>query len=310
MSISECSTTRSPTNEMNWTSTGQKYPGDSKTDFTLDDVRRVPHAAPQPRLESAFLSHLPYDCRLIIYHFVFSTPFTRIERYRHPKIQSSSSPAFSYISPTPSTSPSPSRLHTTTRPQDPSPLSLLLTCRQLSTEALPTLYSSTTFLFTHPLTLSSFLSLSPAPGLQALRSIILFYGRVDWRAGGPIYDYDVTLDPLSAWTHAFSQLARLPSLRNLEVWLSHRNNIPPQTARRPREGCVDEGAEERHGYLFEVLGSVRGVREYTVRVSWDPVDVLDMKEWPFRVELMSADEMVRRRGEEGWPGSRGVEGCD
>lgn len=73
---------------------------------------------------------------------------------------------------------------------------------------------------------------------------------------------------------------------------------------------MDEGAEERHGYLFEVLGSVRGVREYTVRVSWDPVDVLDMKEWPFRVELMSADEMVRRRGEEGWPGSRGVEGCD
>lgn len=253
------------------------------------NIRQVPHALSHIQSESHLLSSLPLDCRLIIREFTLYTPHTRIERQQPPHSHHS---AFIYQRKSLKPDELPYRLTTAGGNKDEKPLSLLLCCRQTYAETLKILYSYTTFVFALPQDLYYFQALASPAGLQYMESVILAYGRIDWRANGPIYDYDGV--SLGYWEDAFKSLAKRKSLRHLQVWLSHRNNLAPDVTRRPREGGGNEAMEKRHRRLFEVMGGVK-VRKFTVRLTWNPVDVLGRREWPFRVELQTADEMVRAK---------------
>jgi hypothetical protein len=248
--------------------------------------RVLPHLPALDQSQSALLSRLPHDCRFLIWQYVLSTPYTRLERWR-PLYNGPSAWARGDVAMDANCFPY--RLVSAGSNKPETPTALLLCCRKLYMEALKILYSSTTFVFAMPRDLHCFQVLASPTGLQDLRRIILAYGRVDWHGRGPLHD--ATRESLREFGDAFHGLGRRASLKEVQVWLSHRDDVAPGEARRPWQEGGSEEAEKRHQELFDVFGSV-SVPDFSIHLTWNPKDVLDQQKWPFKVELQTADEMV------------------
>lgn len=105
----------------------------------------------------------------------------------------------------------------------------------------------------------------------------------------------------------------MPSLQTLSIWLGHRQSLSPEFERRPwdstraqRDYLDNEPLlERRHDKFFELLGNVQGVKEFTLHLTWNPIDVLERREcrWPFQVKLWTSEAMrdVISLGKTGFP---------
>jgi hypothetical protein len=241
-------------------------------------------------VSKCFVLSVPLDCRVLVWHHVLCAPYTRLERWRPPYNGPS---AWARGVDTLDADFFPYRLVSAGGGHQETPLALLLCCRQVHFEALKILYSSTTFVFAMPRDLRGFQVLASPTGVKTVRGIFLVYGRVDWRGNGPLHDTDGK--SLREWEDAFRELGNKVSLRELQIWLSHRNDEPLDEARRPwAEGSGDERAENRHQGLFDVFRSV-SVPDFTVRLTWNPKDILDQQDRPFKVKLQTADAMVNAK---------------
>ncbi|KAF1848009.1 uncharacterized protein K460DRAFT_414641 [Cucurbitaria berberidis CBS 394.84] len=256
----------------------------------------LPSAEPYRQIQSILLEKLPLNCRLLIWTYVLQAPYTRIERWR-PSYYGSSITAygvealdadcFPYRLSTPDT-----EMHEGTKKHE-KPLALLLSCRQLYAEALQLLYSSTTLVFANPTDIYCFQVTASPKGLASVNGLIIAFGKIDWPNNGPFHHED----GLKEWEHAFYNLDKMPSLRELQGWFYHGEfNNPKELvwARRPwDERMESEAVEQRHKRLFDLFGNV-DVPSFTINLTWKPEDLLSQRAWPFEINVQTNDEIFRR----------------
>ena len=155
------------------------------------------------------------------------------------------------------------------------------------------LYSSTTFVFATPVDAHCFQLVVSPKGLASVRSLIIASDRVDEGLFCP-NNTQRTQFTLKEWEGAFHDLQKMLALRELQVWLIHRNTkeLNSVQVRRPwKEGTGNEAVEQRHRKLFDVLGTAR-VNDFTVSFTWNPEDLLKQHEWPFKAKLQTKYEMA------------------
>ncbi|KAF2675611.1 hypothetical protein K458DRAFT_397797 [Lentithecium fluviatile CBS 122367] len=255
--------------------------------------RALPHAEPCRQIQSFLLEKLPLDCRLLVWKHVLQVPYTRIERWRPPYyggsisaygVDALNADCFPYRLSTPTM-----ERHEATKKQE-KPVALLLSCRQMYTEALEVLYSSTTFVFAIPMDIHCFQVTASPEGLASVKNLIISFGKIDWPNNGPFHQKD----GLREWEDTFHSLDKMPSLRELQIWFYHGGPGQPKElvwARRPwEERMGSEAVEQRHKKLFDLFATAH-VPEFTVNLTWKPEDLLSQREWPFRVNLQTYKEL-------------------
>ncbi|KAF1939133.1 hypothetical protein EJ02DRAFT_514009 [Clathrospora elynae] len=213
----------------------------------------LPHAEPCPQSQSFFLEKLPLNCRLLVWDHILQAPYTRIERWR-PPYYGSSITAYS--------------------------------------EALEVIYSSTTFVFATPMDIHCFQVTALLEGLASVKALIISFGRIDWPNNGPFHQEE----GLKEWEHVFHGIDKMPSLRELQVWYYHGDFGKPKElvwARRPwEERMGSEAVEQRHRKLFDLFATV-DLPKFTINLMWKPEDLLAQREWPFRIDPQTNDEIYR-----------------
>ncbi|KAF2438113.1 hypothetical protein P171DRAFT_437195 [Karstenula rhodostoma CBS 690.94] len=254
---------------------------------------RLPHADARPQIQSLLLKKLNLDCRLIIWRHVFHVPHTRLERWRPLGIWSLKDASrldadcFPY------------RISTPGRFEQPScsnlppgnTLALLLCCRQLYSEGLKLLYSSTSFVFSRPLDLHCFQLVVSPEGFGHVKSLIIAHGRVD--SDEPLFTEHIEYgqERFQKWEKAVHSLHEIRHLQELQVLLSHRVSGEIHPTQRPwRDGAGRTSIERRHQQLFELFETVNAT-DLTIMLSWNPTDVLSQRNWRFRLMLQTADEI-------------------
>lgn len=127
-------------------------------------------------------------------------------------------------------------------------------------------------------------------GLASVKALIISFGKIDYPNIGPFHQEE----GLKEWEHAFHGIDKLPSLRELQVWCYHGDFNKPQQlvwARRPwEERMGSEAVEQRHRKLFDLFATV-DVPEFTINLTWKPEDLLVQREWPFRIDLQTNEEI-------------------
>jgi hypothetical protein len=63
--------------------------------------------------------------------------------------------------------------------------------------------------------------------------------------------------------------------------------FPPRPWKR---GTGNPVAERRHQKLFDIFGTAH-VPDFTVNLTWNPADLLSQREWPFKANVMAADDI-------------------
>jgi hypothetical protein len=178
------------------------------------------------------------------------------------------------------------------------------------TEAIPFLYT-TTLVFETPREFHSFRLVASPDGLASIRGVIIAYGRVDWTNVGSLYFQHARNNQasLTQWEEALQDLSKLSSLRELQIFLYHRNRDSEgkengvqvaDAARRPWNKDVDDTElEMRHSLFFDMFAKVRKgsyydkeldswcVPDFTLNLSWYPKE----HEMPFSINHMSSDEI-------------------
>ncbi len=166
-------------------------------------------------------------------------------------------------------------------------------------EGLSILYSIT-FVFALPLDLYSFRSYASPEGLGGIRSLIIAFGQTDQFHKGLFRCNGTMLTPgsLDDWEKVLHGLERMKRLHELQILLGHRfgenkRGSSPDLERRPWKN-EDENPimEERHEKLFELLGSVN-VPNSTLHLTWNPEDVLCLRQWPFKVNLQTIQNVMQ-----------------
>ncbi|KAF2872891.1 hypothetical protein BDV95DRAFT_568256 [Massariosphaeria phaeospora] len=145
------------------------------------DRRALPHAGPRRQGLGSLLEQLHLDCRLLIWEHVLRTPHTRLERWRPPCDVRTRS--FHFNEQDLDADCFPYRMTTAGSEKLEKPLALLLCCRQMYSEALPILYSSTTFVLSSAMDLHCFRLISSPNGFTRVRGLVITAGRVDWPDG-------------------------------------------------------------------------------------------------------------------------------
>jgi hypothetical protein len=154
------------------------------------------------------------------------------------------------------------------------------------------LYSSTTLVFANPMDVYCFQVTASPKGLASVKSLVITFGKIDWPDNGPFHHQE----GLKEWEHAFYNLDKMPSLRALQVWFYHGHFNEPKElvwARRPwKEKMESDTVEQRHKRLFDLFGSVV-VPTFTIYLTWKPEDLLSQREWPFKIDVHTNDEIFR-----------------
>jgi hypothetical protein len=66
----------------------------------------------------------------------------------------------------------------------------------------------------------------------------------------------------------------------------------PELERRPwKDDWGSQTSEERHYKLFNLFGAIK-VPNFTIYLTWKPEDVLSWRQWPFRIQLQTKDQML------------------
>ncbi|KAF2829384.1 hypothetical protein CC86DRAFT_465003 [Ophiobolus disseminans] len=253
----------------------------------------LPSAKPCRQTQSNLLQKLPSNCRLLIWTHVLEAPYTRVERWRPSYngisilahgVEALDADCFPYRLSTPDT-----ELHEGVKKCE-KPLALLLSCRQIYTEALKLLYSSTTFVFGSPKDIHCFQATAFSQGLASVKNLIIAFGKVDWPNSGPFNHKE----GLKEWEYVFNNLDKVPSLRELQVWFYHGEFNKPKElvwARRPwEERRASDAVEQKHQRLFDLFGDV-DIPDFTVNLTWNPEDVFSQREWPFKTNIQTNEEI-------------------
>ncbi|KAH7113710.1 hypothetical protein B0J11DRAFT_619167 [Dendryphion nanum] len=259
--------------------------------------RALPHANPLRQQQSSLFQVLPLDCRLLIWEYVLQPSPTRIQRWRSRRNWVGFSLDYEY----PEESDADCFPYRVTTAAAASPwikktekrLKLLLCCRQLYLEGLSILYS-TMFVFEMPLDLYSFQLYASPEGLSNVKGLIIAFGHINESSSGPFFSKHVTKCPngsLDKWENAIYGLKRMRGLQELQIWLGHRHVQIPELERRPwEESQRNQTLEQKHHKLFKIFGTV-DVANFTLHLTWNPVDLLSQREWPFRIKLHTKDEL-------------------
>jgi hypothetical protein len=159
-------------------------------------------------------------------------------------------------------------------------------------ETLEVLYSSTTFVFALPIDLHCLQVTVSPEGLTHMSGLIISFGKVDWSNNGPFHQEG----GLKEWENAVHGLEKMPGLSELQVWFYHGEfNVLKELVwpRRPWGARIEgKAVEQRHQKLFDLFATA-DVPEFTVNITWKPEDILSQREWPFRVNLQTNDEIYR-----------------
>lgn len=160
-------------------------------------------------------------------------------------------------------------------------------------EALPVLYSTTTFVFTELTDLYCFRSIVSPEGLSNIKRLNISLGKI--YAGAPGSRRTSLENVLQDWIDTFrGGLEEMRSLRQLRRLLYHGSTRRLQKvimARRPWS-TFNEPLEQEHRQLFDLFSNV-DIPEFTIKLSWMPDDILAQREWPFKINFHTAFEIVR-----------------
>ncbi|KAF2679824.1 hypothetical protein K458DRAFT_490259 [Lentithecium fluviatile CBS 122367] len=249
--------------------------------------RVLPHTEPRGQTQSFLLKKLPLELRLLVWERILQRPYTTIERWRLP--YDSGGALSPYGAAGLDADCFPYQLRTAMTDWDikkrEKPLALLLSCRQMYSEALKVLYSSTKFVLAKPADIHCFQEIASPEGLASVRSLIIPFGNVEW--------WFYKKDFLQEWKGAFCGLEKMPSLCELEIWLYHRQAEESVRERRPwEEKDSSEAAEQSHKELFKLFTTAR-VPKFTVNLTWNPEDLFWQQELPFKVNLQTYKECSR-----------------
>lgn len=136
-----------------------------------------------------------------------------------------------------------------------------------------------------PSDLHSFqLCVSPE-GLLNVPGLVIKFGNVTWSA----LFHDRLL---GEWKNAIYGLNNLRGLQELQIWLGHKHVLVPELEQRPwKENEDNQTLQQGHDQLFHMFGTAI-VPNFTVHLTWNPIDLLSQWKWPFQIKLHTKDEMM------------------
>lgn len=182
-------------------------------------------------------------------------------------------------------------------------------------------------MFEYPRDLHSFQLCASPDGLSCIKSLAIAYGPGGYLSCCSLFR-DVFyvhgfVEHSNRWLHelenAIHGLKEMDKLRKLDIWfgytqipsfwLSHR----PWDVERGGKGVEERinALEQRHQKILDLFGTLEGVADFTLHLTWNPEDVVSQRKWAFEVKVYELREMERLVvGGRRYPRQSVVEGLD